>query len=327
MGKKKSHAKARKGISYTLLQNGLDFIWEVLAHLSRSSKERRLKYAVLHLCSGIELVLKERLRIEHWTLVFEEPKGASKEAYETGNFSSASFKSCITRLKTICGVSISDKQERRLLAFRDKRNRLEHFGIEDSAEAIIALAAVVLNFILDFINTELEPGNLDPDDTDTLDAIRQKLSEFDEFVEKRNKLIEGQLKATKTAVVTCPSCGQDAALVSEGARCLFCGYRSPPEKAAEEYVSNVLGKSYYGIVKDGGRWPIFECPECELETCVDRGPTGDPTPSYQYICFSCGGLWKEGDFDSCSNCGELFLDDGESAGICGNCWREKFNAP
>jgi hypothetical protein len=64
---------------YTLLENGLDFVHSCLGHLNAAqeakevgAQKRHLKYALIHLCSGIELVLKERLRQEDWKLVFAD---------------------------------------------------------------------------------------------------------------------------------------------------------------------------------------------------------------------------------------------------------------
>ena len=51
-------------IEFTLLENGLDFIWSAVEHLGTDLSKRSLKYAVLNLAAGIELILKERLRRE-----------------------------------------------------------------------------------------------------------------------------------------------------------------------------------------------------------------------------------------------------------------------
>src|SRR5258708_1272958 len=142
-------------VQYTLLENGLDFIWSALEGLSSNPDRRRLKYAVLHLSSGAELILKERLRREHWSLVFEKPENANRNKYEVGDFTSVSFQACLKRLVEICGVGISEEQKRRVTSLRDKRNRLEHFGIADTVEALTADAAAALGFMVDFVDSEL----------------------------------------------------------------------------------------------------------------------------------------------------------------------------
>jgi len=52
---------------------------------------KRIKYAVLHLFAGIELVLKERLRREHWSLIFEKTDKANKLSLDKGDFVSVNF--------------------------------------------------------------------------------------------------------------------------------------------------------------------------------------------------------------------------------------------
>ena len=62
-------------MQYSMLENGMDFIISGILHLQKAESEnveeniqgRELKYALLHLSSGIELVFKSRLNIEHWT--------------------------------------------------------------------------------------------------------------------------------------------------------------------------------------------------------------------------------------------------------------------
>jgi hypothetical protein len=58
-----------------------------------------LKYAVLHLGSGIELVLKERVRREDWKLLFRNVEKADEKLYESGNFSNINLHECLNRLE------------------------------------------------------------------------------------------------------------------------------------------------------------------------------------------------------------------------------------
>lgn len=206
-------SKEKENVEYTLLSNGLDFIVSALNYLNGSPSKRDLKYAVLHLCSGIELVLKERLQWEHWSLIFNDPSKANKTDYKAGDFTSVSFKDCIERLVNICGLNITDRQKIKLLRFRDKRNRFEHFGIVESVEAITASDAEAMNFLIDFIISELHPEDLDEGDAETLAAIRQKLSDFSKFVFKRMRIIKKDLDKVSTVIVACPSCFQDALLL------------------------------------------------------------------------------------------------------------------
>lgn len=307
--KNATSAPPSESLEYSLLENGLDFIASALKHLKQQPSKRELKYAVLHLSAGIELILKERLKREHWSLVFDKPESATKKAYDTGDFSSVSFKPSLDRLVNICGIKLEEKQRTRLLRFRDMRNRLEHFGIVDSIEAVTASTAAALAILLDFIKNHLEAQTLEHTDQMRLDEIRRELSEFKEFVHKRWLLIDSDVKKARTAVIVCPSCGQTAAVAHEGATCLFCGYHRAAEDAAREYAVIVLGED----PTEG--WPdlVQKCPDCDTDTLVrDASATS-------FVCLQCGESWSHTEFDDCLHCGQSFKRNGEQS-VCDDCF-------
>jgi DNA-directed RNA polymerase subunit RPC12/RpoP len=80
-----------------------------------------------------------------------------------------------------------------------------------------------------------------------------------------------------------------------------------------------LGENYESIVKDGGYYPLYTCPECKRETLVDIGPSGSQFEHDQYICFACGQAWKESSMDKCMSCGRLYLVDEDDCGMCPDC--------
>src|SRR3989338_7974548 len=94
-------------VSFTLLENGLDFILSAVEHLSGKPSKRELKYAVLHLYSGTVLVLKARLLREDWTYLFADPEKADEKLFNTGDFHGPNLNQCIERLEDI-GVEISE---------------------------------------------------------------------------------------------------------------------------------------------------------------------------------------------------------------------------
>lgn len=310
MNQKESH----NDVEFELLENGLNFVVSALEYLDEPIQPSDLKYAILHLSSGIELILKERLRQEHWALLFSKVDKAILQDYKNGKFTSATFDDCIDRLINICEVDISPQQRKNLNSLRDKRNRFEHFGIVDTSEALKVTVADALNFLIDFINKELE----DELDNDEMVVIREEVLKFDAFIKQRWKAIGDQL-AKVNLVVTCPRCLQDAADLSDGFHCLFCGYKNDdPEDIANEYVSEVLRESYE-VVTQGGEWPIYCCPGCDYETLV-RTEEG-------YICFTCANSWDFGDIDECVRCGaNLCFTKEDDACLCDNCLEDFRNA-
>jgi hypothetical protein len=289
---------------YSLLENGLDFIWSALELLGSSPNQRQLKYAVLHLSSGVELVLKERLLREHWSLVFDKPENANRNKYEAGDFTSVSFHACIKRLIEICSITISDDQKKRITSLRDKRNRLEHFGIVDTVEALTSDAAAALGFIIDFVDLQLS-SNLSDAEKTALERIRKRLSDFSAFVQDRLASLAETLASSSYPVKRCPSCDQKALVVGRPISCVFCHYTASPNTAANEYIAEIL----HEVSED---WPLYLCPHCSELSLVDEGYQADT----EYICFSCGKTWNQANLQSCDTCGRLH--DGEKP-TCTNC--------
>ena len=99
-------------MQYSMLENGMDFIISGILHLQKAESEnveeniqgRELKYALLHLSSGIELVFKSRLNIEHWTYIFEDMNKASKNSYKDGSLKTADSNTAIDRLEKLIDV-------------------------------------------------------------------------------------------------------------------------------------------------------------------------------------------------------------------------------
>jgi len=309
--------KASPDIEFTLLENGLDFIWSAVEHLGTDSSKRSLKYAVLDLAAGVELILKERLRRESWKLVFADPEKADEHAYKRGSFKSVGLESTIERLESACDVEFEESARRRLTAIRDKRNRIQHFNMIDSASAIIATTAKALEVVVDFIREELSDDKLTESEDELLKRVRTKLGDLEKFVSVHEKSIQPKLK-TAYAVLPCPSCQHEALTVDDGVECLFCGYKAEGKEAASDYATDVLGVTWREL-KDGADWPIGTCPACDWEACVETAADGRD----RYLCFNCGSRWTMGKLHECARCGRWIDSDKNDSGMCDACIAEQ----
>lgn len=309
--------KASPHIEFTLLENGLDFIWSAVEHLGADSSKRSLKYALLHLAAGIELILKERLRRESWNLVFDDPGNANEQAYKHGTFESVKLKPAIARLESECDVEFEGSKRRHLIDIRDRRNRVQHFNMVDSASAIIATTAKALEVVVDFIREELSDGKLTESEDELLKRIRTKLGQLEEFISVHEKSIQPKLK-TAYAVLPCPSCHQEALTVDDGVECLFCGYKAEGKEAASDYATDVLGVTWREL-KDGADQPIGTCPACDWEACVETAADGRD----RYLCFNCGSRWTMGKLHECARCGRWIDSDKNDSGVCDACIAEQ----
>ncbi len=311
---KNSEAK----VQFTVLENGLDFIYNAITHLQGGPSPEELKYGVLHLCAGLELVLKDRLRREHWSLVFGNINKANLVDYKSGDFYSVDLKDCIQRLISICNVVIPEDDRKSLLNLKSKRNRLEHFATIDSAIAIKASSAKVLSFVIDFIANEFLLTEGEERESELLNQIRATLPEFDTFVVDRMKSIQAELEDTESPIVECPRCVQESLIFNNGAECKFCGYSADGNVAADDYAFSLFGMNWK-YEADGGVIPIYRCPECWIESFVDVGTMKQDFSGCRLICFNCGYSleWDEASF--CIRCGSPFRGCADSMSTCADC--------
>ena len=309
-------------INFELLENGLDFIYSAIEYLSQSYEKKDLKYGILHLSAGVELIFKYKLSQEHWSLLFQNIDDANKNKLKLGDFNSVDSKKCIDRLKEICGINFEEKTITQLKNLRERRNKLEHFGLLEPSMAVKASSLKVLNIIFEFIKEHIDDSELNQEEENLMEKINTALIKFEDFIKERWKKIRPEVESYKnsTAVTFCPSCYQPALVVDDGARCIFCGFQGEGEEAADNYVENVLGISIYETVKDGGESPVTECPECGRYSFVY---TSDK--SNAWICFSCGYIADVDDISYCDTCGAIYVVDREDIGMCENCIDHRMN--
>jgi hypothetical protein len=310
---------------WDLLENALDFIAEALDRMSaKENTKADLKYALLHMSSGVELLFKEALRRKHWSLIFRDPDTASIGALESGDFKSVDFEASLKRLRNAAQLGISDPKQEVLRSVREKRNRLEHFGIIDSTEAVRASSACLTSIVVDFIWEHLRPEGWDEPCKTYLRHITQRLSEFSEFMRQRLKDIQASLQAARGEglVILCSAClcGEETLVLGDPTHCLFCRDEASPEDAADLWIRHALGITHYDVEKEGGEYPLHDCPECGRETLVDTRDIGETFGKERYVCFACGETYKEGRMRRCDTCGTLYRvrrdDDG---GTCATC--------
>ncbi len=291
-----------------VLENGLDFISSAVRHLRDDSTERDLKYAVLHLSAGIELILKDRLAREHWSLVFDQIKDASPVNYKSGDFKSVAFKDVLSRITNIAGIEIEDDQLQVINTLRQARNRLEHFGATQSGEALRSLTVKALDFIVDFVDQQFSHERRSRNAEHYMAEIRLGVRKFSKFVAHRQQKISSKLKSIKSPVVWCGSCANYSNVVGNGTRCLFCTKEEAPEDAALQYVLGELVFDPSERPEEAEDFPIVRCPNCYQETLVD---SKGENSKYPILCFYCARVWREGALKRCDLCGDLMSSDDE----------------
>lgn len=106
----------------SVVDNAIDFLRQALDEL-----ETKPKYSIIHFCASIELFLKARLMLEHWSLISEEPQKANIIKFRTGNFRSVGIDETIIRIQNIANIRIPREAQLSFSELREHRNKMVHF--------------------------------------------------------------------------------------------------------------------------------------------------------------------------------------------------------
>ncbi|MCX5173771.1 hypothetical protein OG616_37940 [Streptomyces antibioticus] len=261
--------------------NGVDYLLSVVEHLTEPVEHRDRKYAVLHLQAAAEVLLKARLKREHWSLVFDDPGQATREKLNTADFKSCTFIEAAQRLRNIAGVDITQQEEAALKKLSRDRNALQHYGLTHQALAVETRAVRVLDFLVHFLDDVLLPG-LQLEEIATiasdLERIREGLSGIHTYVTQRMQRLQPELAGHEERTVACYSCGQ-LAMIADGERnrCLFCGTDEASMYLITEYLYQSIGDPEVRV---------RACPQCHKELLVD-GIRLASEPDPVSFCFGC----------------------------------------
>jgi hypothetical protein len=314
-----------RDVSFPPVPNGVDYLVSVVELLSREKGDpsaRDLKYAVLHLQAASEVLLKARLQIEHWTLVVKDAAKTKKHKHQDGDFESPTHAEAVRRLVDVVGIDISEEDRKALLGLAKTRNSLQHWGLTESAPAVEARAAAVLDFLIRFLDdhllTELAADQLADIDDDML-RVREGLTGIKAYVKSRMSRLRGELKEVAERTVQCPDCTQFA-LVVDGVenKCHICPRLWDFDELAQSYASEVLSFSWHDLT-EGASDPTVECPDCGTETLILGALTAAQPDRYVNLCFNCAEVFDK--LESCMRCTRLYVPD-EDETICANCWRD-----
>lgn len=310
------HAKIDLG----LFENALDFISSSLNSILNNESDSAIKYSILHLHAGVELILKKLLMDEHWSLIFQNVDKADKKQLDTGDFISVSSKTAIDRLNNICGISLDKRALESLEDLRKKRNIIEHYAFHSNEVALKSIVSEVLIVVLNLVEEYISHDKIKGLAKENLQDIREKSLKFKEFTEKKIQSLQPKLGklGKEFEILTCPNCFQETFVLDENFECLFCKYSDSPEKVVSLYIENVLKISRFYEESEGGYFPLEDCPDCENHTLLIRDNNS--------ICFSCLRKWDNRTLDNCSRCNRLFVGGEEEGSLCKQCWSDVINS-
>lgn len=331
-----------------------DLTVNALAFLQRSFRQtidaeedgQQLSFAVVDLAVASEVLLKARLVREHWTLILDDLDSGRPDrgALISGSAKTVAPGQAVDRLSRLIGVPLGDTKDKKSRAHQvsqvtNLRNRAAHFTLATMAPlSIRAHLGLGLQFVLWFLETEFADSPSKAHVDGLLEVMGTELGRVQELVRERLRDLAPELDRA-VVCVQCPRCSQPTLMllgagVGEPA-CPFCRSitsETDRNQLAEEYVGEVLTLSSYETFKDGGEWPVFDCPECGQEALVGGvrqvrplHVDGEASEPVYWGCFACGLAQPGQALGHCYHCHRL-CDASEGYGLCVDCTHDLLNA-
>ncbi|MFF9819534.1 hypothetical protein [Streptomyces sp. NPDC014006] len=305
-------------VEFPPVENGVDYLNSACDNLSLGTPTpRMLKYAVLHLQAAAEVLLKARLRQEHWSLVLKDPGTAKHEKFDAGDFESCTTTAAIARLKDIAGVAIDDKSTKSLAILSKWRNSLQHYGLRAQARAIETRAAQVLDFLVAFAFDELLPALPDQEQTELredLVDVSRKVRGINAYIDTRLARLGDELKDARDRTLRCPECDQWALVIGDGSEVIDCRF---------------CHALYYGADQAIFHWALVwtqqdtidfaKCPECDETRLPLTGLRVLAAPDEErFLCGHCGTHFDA--IELCYSCGTPYPPGEDDLGLCSDCF-------
>lgn len=256
---------------FALLDNARAFL-ESAVDLVRRAEAEEKRFAILHLVTALELLLKARIAMKDPRLLVRG-KPVTEEAFERGDFKSVGMEEAIKLLTSKGLLCLSARQLNQLTTLRNMRNRTTHFV--DGANTVEARAAIGagVHLFIEIHNAEFTDDEVCR--TYPMQKVAEELSRCDEFVNERLGHLGGHLHGSARPRThyfdECHNCLQDAAvIIEESIRCLFCG-------------ATVAIRDHAQLISEDST--VAPCPECKRDSvaCHCRG---GKESTYECIC--CG---------------------------------------
>lgn len=274
-------------LNLELVDNALDFILKSLDSID-TTESKDLKYTALHIFPGVLLILKERLRIIDWKLLFQNESKADKNKFKTGDFQSVNFDTLLKRLEEN-SVIIDNEFKNELKWLRNERNKIEHFAVNISVDALKSHIVKLFIHLSPFIQSELIDESLLNHDDERILKLNGFLFSFQEYIDKKIQLIqEVGLDDAIIPDINCPNCAQSTIEIHENeAHCHFC--HTKYDNFEDEYIST--NYCLHEIITTGGEDPRTECLECGEYSLIYINK--------KFICLQCGQNYKQENLKAC----------------------------
>lgn len=272
-----------------ILENSLIYLLDAANRLNEPAPDNSaIKYALVHLWRGLNLLLKKRLFDEHWSLIYKDTTDPQNTLNACG-LTPISFNDLKYRLFTFCNINIVEYDEIIDKIQKDYK-KIELSQFTGSKIQMVSNLVHLWPFIVDFTSKHIDFSH----DTYSANLFNQTCEIMDFHLKmihfRKNeirKTLDNDLKnAYYAKPLKCPECLQPAIpLLSTGKtqiRCAFCSHVIHWKELATKCgsITNYLGP--------------FDCLNCKLKGVIR---TED-----RWICLSCCHLWELENINICKLC-------------------------
>jgi len=224
-----------RNLRFSLLSNALDSLAQGIEFtLLYKNRPSRLKLAVLLLTQAVELTLKERLRREHWALIFAKVDQANKP-----NAHTVSLMEAKKRLEVIANLLFSQDDTNTIKNLAEIRNRIQHYEIDIPFEVVLSYVHSAIGFLVRFTKKELGEDIMDllpSEQYQKLLEIESIYNDLEEVASKRIEELQRKLRPVRPKdlaiwdfnIIECPLCRNEFYVFSRSehiSECKFCGYK------------------------------------------------------------------------------------------------------
>jgi hypothetical protein len=245
-----------------LLENGLDFVRSgIEIYFSRQTpKLRSHKYAILHVFSGMLLLLKERLARIRPSLIFVCEADAGKLGAKTTNYHQT-----FRRLEEH-GITIDPAKRAVLDIIQILRNAIEHYHVELSLTECKEVIGEMISFIHGFCIDEL---NIWIEDKLPEEVLRH-FYELEGVTDNINEFM-----------------AKDAAAEAEAEERIFREFKHQYAAMSSDELLRHAATAVAVAIEDV---PRFRCPRCDEETLLflEIGVCANPACRATYEIDNCG---------------------------------------
>ena len=175
-----------------------------------------MKHAIVNTAHGVELLLKERLRMVDPAQVLTRPKDFPSDSAHTVKVDVA-----IDRLQTLGGITFTSADRKAITDLCEARNAIMHRELRIEVNVAKVIIGEGLGFLFCFARAEL--GIDLAKDFQADDTWQCLVEELNQFTESYRKKLAAIMRTRGDDPVECSICGEEM-VPWHGGSCEFCGH-------------------------------------------------------------------------------------------------------